>query len=104
MNKHYLQSKVKSTGVAYLFWFLLGAHYAYLGKWGLQILFWITLGGLGLWWIIDLFTMPGKVNNYNSDIFRQLDEIEMREKAEEHARNMEMMSAASGNKNQNDKN
>ncbi len=99
MNKHYLQSKVKSTGTAYLFWFLLGAHYAYLGKWGIQILYWITLGGLGIWALIDLFTMSGKVNKYNADIFQQIEAIEKKEKDDDHAKNMAMMAAASGKKN-----
>ena len=102
MNKHYLQSKVKSTGTAYLFWFTLGAHYAYLGKWGIQILYWITLGGLGIWALIDLFTMSGKVNKYNADIFQQIEAIEKKEKDDDHARNMAMMSAASGKKNSDD--
>lgn len=57
---------MKSKGVAYLLWFLLGAHYAYLGKWGTQILYWVTLGGLGIWAIIDLFTLGGKVETYNT--------------------------------------
>jgi|AntRauTorckE6833_2_1112554.scaffolds.fasta_scaffold88435_2 TM2 domain-containing membrane protein YozV len=99
MNKHYLQSKVKSTGTAYLFWFLLGAHYAYLGKWGIQILYWITLGGLGIWALIDLFTMSGKVNKYNAEIFQQIEAIEKKDKDDDHARNMAMMTAASGKTN-----
>ena len=98
MNKHYLQSKVKSTGTAYLLWFFLGAHYAYLGKWGIQILYWITLGGLGIWALVDLFTMSGKVSRHNATIFQQIDEIEKKEKEAEHARNMAMMAAATGNK------
>lgn len=98
MNKQYLQSKIKSTGTAYLLWFFLGAHYAYLGRWGLQILYWFTVGGVGLWALYDLFTMSGKVSNHNSEIFRQLGEIEKKEKAEEHARNMAMMAAATGNR------
>lgn len=102
MNKHYLQSKVKSTGTAYLFWFLLGAHYAYLGKWGIQILYWITLGGLGIWALIDLFTMSGKVNKYNADIFQQIEAIEKKEKDDDHTRNIAMMAAASGKKNSDD--
>ena len=94
MSTIMLQTKLKSTGTAYLFWFLLGAHYAYLGKWGVQILYWITLGGLGLWALIDLFTMSGKVDNFNMPI---LHEIEKKERDEEHNRNMAMMAAASGN-------
>jgi len=39
-----------------LFFFLawLGVHRFYVGKIGTGILYIITLGGLGIWWIIDL--------------------------------------------------
>jgi len=57
---------MKSKGLAYLLWFFFGLHYAYLGKWGIQFLFWITVGGLGVWWFIDLFTLGGKVESYNN--------------------------------------
>ncbi len=80
-NKYYLQSKMKSTGIAYVCWFILGIHYAYLGKWGWQILYWITAGGLGIWAIVDLFLMPSKVGNYNRNIANQIAEIERREQA-----------------------
>ena len=93
MDKHYLQSKIKSTGTAYLLWFIFGAHYAYLGHWGTQILYWITLGGLGFWALIDLFTMSGKVDRYNANIFRQIEAIERKEKDEAQERNMAMFSA-----------
>lgn len=94
MNKHYLQSQVKSTGTAYVFWFFLGAHYAYLGKWGIQFLYWFTLGGLFIWAIIDLFTMSSKVEAHNAAIFSQIEDIEKREKADDHARNLAMVTAA----------
>lgn len=64
-NHYYLQSQMKSTGIAYVCWFLLGCHYAYLGRWGMQILYWVTLGGLGIWMILDLFLIPGKVERHN---------------------------------------
>jgi hypothetical protein len=95
MNKHVLQSKIKSTGTAYLlFLFLFGTHYAYLGKWGLQLLYWITLGGLGIWCVIDLFHIPTKVNNHNMIISRQIETIETKEKEEAHARNVAMITAS----------
>jgi hypothetical protein len=98
MNKHYLQSQIKSVGIAYLLYFLLfGTHYAYLGKWGLQILFWITLGGLGIWALIDLFTMSGKVDRHNATIFQQIEEIEKKDRDAEQAKNMSMIAAAKGN-------
>lgn len=94
MNKHHLQSKVKSTGTAYLLWFCLGAHYAYLGKWGIQLLYWLTLGGMGIWTFIDLFTMSGKVERHNAKLFQKIEEIEKKERDAEHARNIEMVQAA----------
>jgi len=60
--------RAKSTGIAYLLWLLLGWHYIYLRKWGIQILFWLTLGGVVIWWLIDIFRIPGMVKNYNKDI------------------------------------
>lgn len=78
MNKYELQSKIKSTGTAYMFWFFIGAHYAYMGKWGLQLLYWLTLGGLGIWMLIDLFTMSSKIDRHNRPIFQNLDALDRR--------------------------
>jgi len=58
----------KDMACAYVFWVLFGLHYAYLGKWGMQLLFWLTAAGLGVWWFIDLFRIPGLVRNYNADV------------------------------------
>ena len=63
----------KSTGLAYFFTFLcLGIPYGYLGKWGLQILFWITGAGFGLWLIYLIFAIPGLVRDYNRDVSCQV--------------------------------
>lgn len=98
MNKHYLQSQIKSTGTAYLLFFLLfGTHYAYLGKWGLQFLFWFTFGGIGIWALIDLFTMSSKVNNHNALIFHQIEQIEKRDRNDDQARQLAMLAAVKGN-------
>lgn len=79
MNKFELQGKIKSVGIAYLLWFVLGAHYAYLGKWGVQFLYWITLGGVGIWALIDLFTMSKKVSNINAPLLEQIELLEKNE-------------------------
>lgn len=94
MNKHYLHSQLKSSGAAYLCWFFLGCQYAYLGKWGLQFLYWFTLGGIGIWCFIDLFHIPTKVNNHNRLISHQILEIENKEKADMHAQQMALINAA----------
>jgi TM2 domain-containing membrane protein YozV len=58
----------KSTGLAYVLWILFGFHYAYLGKWGTQILYWLTGAGFVIWGLIDLFRIPSIVANKNKDV------------------------------------
>jgi hypothetical protein len=57
----------KRTGIAYLFSFI-GCHYAYVRKWGILALFWLTAGGMSLWAFIDLFRIPGIVRDCNRDV------------------------------------
>ena len=49
-------SDKKILPVFLLFFFLawLGVHRFFVGKIGTAILFILTFGGLGIWWIIDL--------------------------------------------------
>lgn len=75
MKKSYLQSQVRRTEWAYLF-FVMWAHYLYLGKPGLQLLYWLTAGGFGIWFLIDLFTMESKIKNHNMPIFMEIEELE----------------------------
>lgn len=46
---------------------IFGLHYAYLGKWGMLFFYLITLGGVGIWWIVDLFRISGVVDRRNED-------------------------------------
>ena len=75
-TKRELQGEIKSKGTAFLMYWFLGAHYAYLGKWGIQLAYWFTLGGLGLWLVVDLFRIGGLVKRYNNLIYEELDELE----------------------------
>ena len=96
MNKYYFEKQLKSTGTAYLFFFLFGAHFAYLNKWGLQILFWLTLYGFGIWGLIELFTVSNRVEKYNRPYYQKLDELDKAEKQENFNNQMAMMQAAKG--------
>ncbi len=63
----------KSTGTAYALWCLslfgvCGIHRLYAGKTGTGILWLLTFGLLGIGQLIDLFLIPGMVEDYN---FRQ---------------------------------
>ena len=51
------------TLVAYLLWFFLGifgVHHLYIGRGiGIWLVSLFTMQGLGFWWLIDLFLIPG---------------------------------------------
>ena len=96
MNKHLLVSKIKSVNKAYFFW-LFGFQYLYLGKIGTQILYFLTLGGFGLWTLIDLFTLSGRVKNMNAAIYDQIEGIEYKEKNDDLARNIALIQASKNN-------
>lgn len=62
----------KKTGVAWIAWFLIGWHYLYVGKVGVQFAFWVTFGGLLVWWFVDFFRMPAIVKSANDQIARNM--------------------------------
>jgi len=61
-----------NIGTMWLLFLLLGWSYGSLGKIGLQILFYITFGGLGIWTFIRLFTLNGSIKSYNRKIAKEL--------------------------------
>lgn len=62
----------KGLPLALLLWISLGLHYLYLGKPGTQFFFWITGGGLLIWWLLDLPRLPGMISRHNAEKARQL--------------------------------
>ena len=84
-----LQGEIKSKGTAFVMYWFLGAHYAYLGKWGIQLAYWFTLGGLGIWLMVDLFRVAGLVKRYNNLIYEELEELE----EEKHNKQLEKLAA-----------
>mgnify|MGYP003629297596 FL=1 len=89
-SKTQLQSELKSTGTAYVMYWFLGCHYGYLGKWGIQLAYWFTLGGFGMWILIDLFRVGGIVRRYNNKIYAELEEID----EQKHRQTLEMLAAS----------
>ncbi|WP_135553379.1 TM2 domain-containing protein [Paenibacillus cymbidii] len=54
----------KSKGALYLLWFFtggIGGHRYYLGDVGRGIAMTLTLGGLGIWALIDVFFIGGRL-------------------------------------------
>lgn len=63
--------KAKSKTTAYLFWFFLGAlgaHRFYVGDKTRGFFMLITLGGIGIWALIDVFFIGSRVEEVNEKI------------------------------------
>ena len=60
-----LEKKQKSEGIMYVFWFLtgVGGHRYYLGDIGYALGMTFTLGGLGLWTLIDVFLIGKRLED-----------------------------------------
>ncbi len=71
-------AQVKSLLWAYIALVLIFPfHYAYQDRWGKQVLFWVTAGGLLVWWIADFFRLPDMIREYNEKLgFRILEKLE----------------------------
>lgn len=54
----------KSLLLTYIL-FLFGFHYIYLGKYKLQILYLLTFGGFGIWFLYDCFTLLNRYFTIN---------------------------------------
>ena len=65
--------KKKSVGMAYFFLLIcLGMPYGYVGKWGLQWVYWFTGAGCALWGLYLLFVLPDIVRDRNRDIAMEI--------------------------------
>lgn len=59
--------KRKSRSATFLL-SIIGLHYAYLGRWGLFVVYLLTLGGVGIWWLIAIFLSVSDCRDKNRDI------------------------------------
>lgn len=67
------QNNQKSPTVALLLWLFLGvfgAHRFYLGDTGVGLGQLLTLGGLGVWALLDVFFLFGRVRQVNEEALR----------------------------------
>ncbi|WP_306010506.1 TM2 domain-containing protein [Bacillus sp. MMSF_3328] len=63
--------KEKSKGVAYALWWFTGAiggHRYYAGNVGMGVAMTLTLGGLGIWALLDVFAIGKAIEKKNEQI------------------------------------
>ena len=66
------QSRKANPTTVWLLFIFLGWSYGSLGKVGIQILYYFTLGGLGIWTLVRLFTLSGSIKDFNRQIAAQV--------------------------------
>lgn len=59
------ESRKANTTTIWLLFLFLGWSYGSLDKIGIQILYYVTFGGLGIWALVRLFTLNGSIKTYN---------------------------------------
>ncbi|OFD59780.1 hypothetical protein BWGOE6_26210 [Bacillus mycoides] len=74
VNSEFEKNK-KSKGLAYLIWFFLGGlggHRYYARDFGMAIAMTLTLGGLGIWALIDVFFIGSRIGKKNEELERDI--------------------------------
>ena len=66
------QSRCANSTTVWLLFIFLGWSYGSLGKIGLQILYYVTFGGIGIWALVRLFTLSGAIKDFNRQIAAQV--------------------------------
>ncbi|MDB4493816.1 hypothetical protein N9233_01340 [Flavobacteriales bacterium] len=62
------QNAAANKTTVWLLFIFLGWSYGSMDKIGLQIVYYLTLGGLGFWTLYRLFTLSGAIKEYNRGI------------------------------------
>lgn len=69
MDKQFAyQQRSLNPSTMWLLFLILGWSYGSMDKMGKQILYYITFGGLLLWFFYRLFTLNGAIKRYNKQI------------------------------------
>lgn len=66
-----VKNKEKSKNVGYALWFFtggIGGHRYYAGDIGMGVAMTLTLGGLGIWALIDVFFIGSRIEKKNEEL------------------------------------
>lgn len=66
------KKRSKNVGIMTVLAVFLPIQLFLLGKTGLGLVYWLTLGGLGIWWVIEIFLTSKRVKEYNTDVGTQI--------------------------------
>ena len=61
-------SRKKDSTMIWLLFLFLGWSYGSMGQMGLQIIYYLTAGGCGVWALVRLFTLNKAIKEYNKQV------------------------------------
>lgn len=61
----------RSYVIAFLLCMMMGLHLSYLNDFKGQLIFWLTCGGFGIWWLLEGWVLPKRVRFYNLRLLHQ---------------------------------
>ena len=65
---HIYESTKANSSTIWMMFLFLGWSYGSLGKMGTQIMFYLTLGGFGVWTLVRFFTLNDSIKQYNREV------------------------------------
>jgi hypothetical protein len=67
----HIRKELRSPAIAGVLWVLFGLHLAYLRDYKGQVIFLITLGGFGIWWLLEGWVLESRIKLFNLCLYRQ---------------------------------
>jgi len=63
------QQELVNPTTTWVLFFFLGWSYGSMNQMGLQIAYYLTFGGLGIWTLYRLFTLNSAIKQYNNTVY-----------------------------------
>jgi hypothetical protein len=69
--ERHVRKELRSPGIAGLLWIFFGLHLIYLKDYKGQLIFLITLGGFGIWWLLEAWVLESRIKLFNLRLYRR---------------------------------
>lgn len=69
--ERHVSKELRSTALAGFLCVLFGSHLVYLRDYRAQAIFFITLGGFGIWWLLEAWVLESRIKLFNLRLYRQ---------------------------------
>lgn len=64
--------KRRNTVLMLILAIIFPIHFFFEGRVGMGLLYWLTFGGFGIWWLVEIFLVWGRTKGFNEDMAKSL--------------------------------